>query len=273
MATVPTHAATSPISRRPGRREHLRAAQGEVGGYVLLPGDPGRVPLVASHLTGAREVAHFREFRTFTGELDGERVSVTSTGVGGPSAAIAVEELAQLGAHTFVRIGTCGAMQPDMSIGELVIASGAIRDEGTTRQYVPLEFPAVAHPAVLEALAASAAELAAPYRVGVVHSKDSFYGQHEPGRMPIADELAARWRAFTAAGALCSEMETAALFIVAGAVLKGRVGSVLAVAGNQVSGEHLDLPGARERRDAGIERAVACAIGALRRLIAAARVT
>jgi uridine phosphorylase len=258
----------SAVSRRTGPRVHIQCDEGQVGSYVLLPGDPGRVPLVAGRLAGASEIAHFREFRTFTGQLDGVPVTVTSTGVGGPSAAIAVEELAQLGAHTFIRIGTAGAMQPDVRVGEIVIATGAIRDEGTTRQYVPIAYPAVSDRAVVNALVESATELKATYRVGVVHSKDSFYGQHEPTRMPASSELVARYDAWVRSGALCSEMETAAILIVAGAVLGLRSGSVLAVAGNQESGEHLDLPGVRERRDRAVGDAIDCAIGALRRLIA-----
>jgi uridine phosphorylase len=261
---------TSAVSLKSGPREHIRCSPGDVGGYVLLPGDPGRVPVIASHLDTPREIAYSREFRTITGSLDGEPVTVTSTGIGGPSAAIAVEELAQLGAHTFIRIGTSGAVQPELEIGELVVATAAVRDEGTSRQYVPLAYPAVADHFVTRALVDAAESLRVGYHVGVVQSKDSFYGQHEPLRMPAADELASNWRAWQRAGCLCSEMECAAVFTAAGTALGLRAGAVLAIAGNQETGQHLELPGAVQRRDQAVEDAIHCAVAAVRTLIATA---
>lgn len=258
---------SSAVSRRPGPREHIQCDEGEVGEYVLLPGDPGRVPLIAAHLDGAREVAYSREYRTWTGTLDGAQVSVTSTGIGGPSAAIAIEELAQLGVRTFIRIGTCGALQPELRVGELVIATAAVRDEGTSRQYAPLPYPAVSSPEVVDALRRAATDAGVPHHAGVVHTTDSYYAQHEAERMPIAAELAERYRAWQRLGALCSEMETAPVLVLAGGVLRRTAGSVLAVAGNRVSGEHLDQPGMRDRRDEGIERAISTAVAAVRSLI------
>jgi uridine phosphorylase len=259
---------TSAVSRRPGPREHIRCDVGDVGEYVLLPGDPGRVPVIAEHLDDARRVASSREYTTYTGTLDGTRVTVTSTGIGGPSTAIAIEELVQLGTRTFIRIGTCGAMHPDAHVGDLIVASGAVRDEGTTRQYAPLEHPAVASPDVVQALRSAAVTRGLRHHVGVVHTTDSFYAQHEPERMPIAAELTARHATFRSLGVLCSEMETATVFVVGGAVLGRRVGSVLAVAGNRTGGEHLDSPQMLARRDQAVHNAIVTAIDAVRILAA-----
>lgn len=258
----------SAVSQRPGPREHIGCDQGQVGEYVLLPGDPGRVPAIAEHLSDAREIAYVREFRTYTGRLGDVRVSVTSTGIGGPSAAIAIEELAQLGAHTFIRVGTCGALQPQLRVGDLVVATGAVRDEGTSRRYAPLAYPAVATPAVVAALTDAAQGIAAVAHPGVVHSTDTYYGQHEPDRMPIAGALSDQLRAWTRLGVLCSEMETATVLVLASGVLGCRAGSVLAVAGNKVSGEHLDSPEVRRRRDRAVHDCIVTAVEAVRRLAA-----
>ena len=120
---------------------HLHCQKGSVGRYVFLPGDPGRVPKIAAYLEQAQLTAQNREFTTYTGFLDGVPVSVTSTGIGGPSAAIAMEELVQCGADTFLRIGTCGGMQPHLVPGTLILPTGAVRMEGTTQEYMPLAFP------------------------------------------------------------------------------------------------------------------------------------
>jgi uridine phosphorylase len=256
---------SSAVSRRPGPREHIRCDEGDIAEYVLLPGDPGRVPAIAKHLDDARHIASSREFTTYTGSLDGTRVTVTSTGIGGPSTAIAIEELVQLGAHTFIRIGTCGAMHPDAHIGDVIVASAAVRDEGTTRQYAPLEYPAVATPAVVHALRTAATARGLPHHVGVVHTTDSFYAQHEPERMPVADGLADQQATLRRLGVLCSEMETATVFVV-GAVLGRRVGSVLAVAGNRTGGEHLDSPAMIARRDQAVQDAIVVAVDAVRLL-------
>lgn len=256
----------SAVSQRPGPREHIGCEVGQVGEYALLPGDPARVPAIAEHLSDAREIAHVREFRTFTGYLDGTRVSVTSTGIGGPSAAIAIEELVQLGAHTFIRVGTCGALQPHLRVGELIVASGAVRDEGTSHRYAPPEYPAVATPAVVKTLTEAAAAVGAVAHTGVVHSTDTYYGQHEPDRMPISRTLADRQQAWTRLGVLCSEMETAAVLVLAAGVLGCRAGSVLAVAGNKHSGENLDNPAVRDRRDRAVHDCIVTAVEAVRRL-------
>ncbi|MEJ2744874.1 MAG: nucleoside phosphorylase, partial [bacterium] len=126
------------------KQYHVKLAKGDVGRYVLLPGDPGRVPVIAGFLDKAEKVAQNREYTTYTGEVDGVKVSVTSTGIGCPSAAIAVEELARVGADTFIRVGTAGGLQTDVGIGDLVISTATVREDGTSLQYVPLNYPAVA---------------------------------------------------------------------------------------------------------------------------------
>ena len=246
-----------------GRRYHVQLASGEVGGYVLLPGDPGRVPRIAALLDGARPVAANREYTTWTGSLDGVPVSVTSTGIGGPSAAIAVEELCDLGAHTLLRVGTCGAMQPGLRRGDVLIAQAAVRDEGTSHQYVPAAWPAVAHLDVVDALRAAAAARGVRWHAGVVQSKDSFYGEMEPGRMPVAAELQERWEAWTRAGVLASEMECAALFAVA-AVRRVRAGAALAVVNETPVHEGMPDPG-----ELPLDDLLAVSVAAIRGLIAA----
>lgn len=215
-----------------GIQYHIGLRPEQVGKYVLLTGDPGRCGAIASCLENPREMAHNREFTTWTGTLDGVPVSVTSTGIGGPSAAIAMEELVRCGAHTFLRVGTSGGMQTDVLGGDLVIATGAVRMEGTTREYAPIEFPAVADFSVVSALIAAARGLGLRHHVGVVQCKDSFYGQHEPEAKPVSYELTHKWEAFCRCGCLASEMESAALMVCA-SCLRVRMGTVLLVLANQ----------------------------------------
>jgi uridine phosphorylase len=211
---------------------HINMKAGDVGKYVLLPGDPKRSRLIAEHFENPILIADHREFVTYTGYLDGEKVSVTSTGIGGPSAAIAMEELANIGADTFIRVGTCGGMDINVMGGDIVIASGAIRMEGTGREYAPMEFPAVANYEVINALVKASQNLGKKYHVGIVECKDSYYGQHEPETKPVGYELLNKWDAWMKLGSLASEMESAALFIV-GAYRRVRVGTVLSVVANQ----------------------------------------
>jgi len=213
------------------RQHHIALRTGDVGRYVLLPGDPGRCELIASRFHASRLVARNREYETWTGTLDGVPVSVTSTGIGCPSAAIAVEELVRCGADTFIRVGTSGGMQPGMVTGELAIVTAAIRDEGTSSHYLPMEFPALANVDVVLALREAARRIGARARVGVSQSKDSFYGEIEPGRMPIAPHLLERWQAFIGGGAISSEMEASAIFIVA-AIQRVRAGGLMVCVGN-----------------------------------------
>lgn len=217
---------------------HIQMKKGDVADFVILPGDPGRVEFIANHFDNAELVADNREYKTMTGSYKGRSVSVTSTGIGCPSTAIAVEELANIGAKTFVRMGTSGAMQDFTKVGDKVIATGAVRYEGTSVQYMPIEFPAVASHDMVAALVNSASSAKLNYHTGIVQSKDSFYGQHSPEDMPIASELLQKWDAWIKGGVLCSEMEAATLFVV-GSYRKLRTGAVLLVAGDQARGESL----------------------------------
>lgn len=244
------------------REFHLHTTPENVGRYVILPGDPGRCEKIAAYFDHGEKVAENREFVTYTGELEGVKVSVTSTGIGGPSAAIAMEELIHCGADTFIRIGTSGGMQPEVKGGDLVIATGAIRMEGTSREYAPMEYPAVAHYDVVEALKAAAEAEGAPVHLGVVQCKDNFYGQHSPETMPVDYELENKWKAWIRCGALASEMESAALFIT-GSVRRVRVGSVLLVLANQTRREM----GLEDPQVYDTELAVRTAVEAMRRLI------
>ncbi len=214
------------------RQYHIQVAKGEVGRYVIMPGDPKRCKKIAQYFDDPVLIADNREYVTYTGTLDGVKVSVTSTGIGGPSASIAMEELYRCGADTFVRIGTCGGMQLDVKSGDVVVATGAIRMEGTSREYAPMEFPAVPDLGVTNALAEAAEKKGYPFHVGVVQCKDAFYGQHEPETKPVSYELMNKWEAWKRLGCLASEMESAALFVVA-SYLGVRAGSCFLVVANQ----------------------------------------
>lgn len=222
---------------------HIQVAKGEVGRYVILPGDPKRCAKIAKYFDDPVLVADSREYVTYTGTLDGVKVSVTSTGIGGPSAAIAMEELAMCGADTFIRVGTSGGMDIAVKSGDLVIASGAVRMEGTSKEYAPIEYPAVADFQVTTALVQAAKKNQNACHVGVVQCKDSFYGQHSPDTKPVGYELMEKWNAWVRMGCKASEMESAAAFIVAD-YLRVRAGAVLLVMANQ------------ERAKAGLENPV-----------------
>ena len=199
-----------------GKLYHIHCKPGDVGRYVLLPGDPFRTDLIASYFDDARLVAHNREHKTWTGTLNGVKVSVTSTGMGCPSAAIAVEELIKCGADTFIRVGTAGRVC-DKAYDETldgVINTAAVRDEGTTIHYIPIEYPAVADRHVVDALARAAKKLGYNFAEGITQSKDSFYGQHEPEAMPAEGRLKERWEAWRRGNVMSSEMETAAIFVI-----------------------------------------------------------
>ncbi|MBR2353363.1 MAG: uridine phosphorylase [Clostridia bacterium] len=246
------------------KQYHIGVSAGEIGGYCILPGDPGRCEKIAAALENPRHVGMNREYNIWNGTLEGETVTVCSTGIGGPSTAIAVEELAACGAHTMIRVGTCGGIALPVESGHLVIASGAVRQDGTSREYAPPEFPAVPDSLVLCALMDSAEALGFCSHTGVVQSKDSFYGQHSPDRMPIAGELLAKWEAWKRLGVLASEMEAATLFTV-GAALGLATGAVFLSVWNQerfLAGMDTD---ASEEHDA--EAAILTAVEAIRRLI------
>ncbi|MCI9135456.1 MAG: uridine phosphorylase [Lachnospiraceae bacterium] len=215
-----------------GYEYHVNLKKGDVGRYMILPGDPKRCQKIAAFFENPVLVADSREYVTYTGYLNGEKVSVTSTGIGGPSAAIAMEELVNIGADTFIRVGTCGAMQPEILGGDLIIATGAVRNEGTSREYAPIEYPAVANVGIVNVLMESARNLGYRSFTGVVQCKDSFYGQHSPETKPVSYELLDKWEAWKRMGCLASEMESAALFTVA-AYRRVRCGSVFLCVANQ----------------------------------------
>lgn len=204
------------LTTKEGLQKHLRCKAEDIGRYVLLPGDPFRTDVIAQYLENPRLVAHAREHKTWTGMLDGEMVTVCSTGMGASSTAIAVEELIHCGTDTIIRVGTCGKVceESKNSKYEGLIVTGAVRDEGTTLQYVPVEYPAIANRAVVNAMCNACEELGYVFAEGIVQCKDSFYGQHDPESMPNSDYLLSRWRAWEKANVMGSEMEASALFIV-----------------------------------------------------------
>ncbi len=220
---------SSEVLNEKGEQYHIKCKKGDVGRYVLVPGDPFRTDVIAQYLENPVLVAHSREHKTWTGTLNGEKVSVTSTGMGGPSTAIAIEELIHCGADTFIRVGTCGRICPESYDESLegVILTGAIRDEGTTIHYVPIEYPAVADRHVTDAMARAAKAKGYKFAEGIGQSKDSFYGQHDPNSMPNSGRLNQRWEAWEKAGVMASEMEASTLFIVS--MIRGvRAGALMA---------------------------------------------
>lgn len=238
--------------------------------YVILPGDPGRVPKIADMLENPCHIGINREYCCYSGELDGAEIYVCSTGIGGPSSAIAMEELSMCGADTFIRVGTCGGIALGVRAGDVVVATGAVRQDGTSREYAPIEFPAVPDFELTSALAAASKSLGYTVHTGVVQSKDSFYGQHSPQRMPVAEELLAKWTAWKRLGVLASEMEAAAQFTVASA-LGVRSAAVFLAVWNQ---ERAAIPSlkAADEADGCAEihdttAAIKCAVEALRLII------
>ena len=230
--------------------------------YAIMPGDPGRVEKIAQFLDNPRFYCQNREYTTWLGELGGETVMVISTGMGGPSTAICVEELALVGVETFIRVGTCGGMAEKVIGGDVVIATSAIRQDGTSKEYVPVEFPAVADLDVTNALVQGAKNIGATWHAGVVQCKDSFYGQHSPDRMPIGYELNDKWEAWLKAGCLASEMESATLFIVA-QILGVKSGCVL----NTVWNQEREKKGLSNPKSHDTELAIRTAVEAVRVLI------
>ena len=245
-----------------GYQYHTHTDSKNVGKYVIATGDPGRCKLIAGRFDNSQLVASNREYVTYTGELCETKVTVISTGIGGPSAAIAFEELKKCGVHTIIRVGTCGGIQLEVQGGDLVIASGAIRMEGTTKEYVPLEFPAIANFEVVQSLALAAHAKGMNHHIGVVECKDSFYGEMNPSEFPVGYELSLKWEAWKKCGALASEMESAALFIF-GSFRKCRTGTILLVLDNQ----EREKAGLTNIQNHEINRAVDVAIDALKSLI------
>jgi uridine phosphorylase len=225
-----------------------------------MPGDPFRTERIAGHLEAAAEKAFSREYRTFTGSVAGVAVSTTSSGIGGPSAAIAVEELSELGVHTFLRVGTCGAAQPGIRMGDLVIATGAVRSEGTPDGYVPREYPAIAHPHVVAACVEAAEAAGVPYHLGVIRSVDALYSDLIPERMPRREELEHELKVWERAGVLANDMESSTILVVS-ALRRLRAGVLLLCVDELGAGEihHLDA--------AYMDRMLGVAVDAIRRLI------
>ena len=242
------------------KKYHVGLGPGDVGNYVLVPGDPGRTPMIARYLDNAREVAFSREYRTFTGSIEGVPVSAMSTGMGGPSVAIAVEELGELGVHTFLRVGTCGAAQPEVKMGDLVIATGSVRSEGTPNGYVPLEYPAIASLDVVNALVDAATAEGARHHVGIIRSVDALYSDLVPDRMPRPSHIREELELWSRAGVLSNDMESSTLFVVS-RLRRLRAGTINLCVDELGAGEihHLD--------PSYMDRMLKVAVDALRRLI------
>ena len=247
-----------------GTQFHIRCNAGDVGRYVFLPGDPGRCESIAAHFDNPVHIGMNREYNIYTGTLLGEKVSVCSTGIGGPSASIAMEELVNIGADTFIRIGTCGGIDLDVQPGDVVVATGAVRYEHTSVEYAPIEFPAVPDFDVTAALKAASEELGYRTHVGVVQCKDSFYGQHSPEKSPVYWELQQKWESWKRLGVKASEMESAALFVVASA-LKVRCGSCFHAVWNQ----EREMLGMFMKMTEDTSGAIRVGIEAMKKLIAA----
>ena len=241
---------------------HIKCKAGDVGRYVILPGDPGRCEKIAAYFDDAHKVQSNREYTVYTGTLLGEKVSVCSTGIGGPSAVIAMEELTAIGADTFIRVGTCGGIDLRVQADDVVIATGSVRQEGTALHYAPIEFPAVSNYEVQEALVQAAKALGKPWHAGVVQAKDSFYGQHSPGRMPVSYELLNKWEAWKRLHVLASEMESAALFCCA-AALDVRCGACFHVIWNQ----EREAAGLDQKESHDLEAAIETGVEAMKLLI------
>ncbi|MBQ8612302.1 MAG: uridine phosphorylase [Oscillospiraceae bacterium] len=243
---------------------HIMLSKEDIEGarYAILPGDPGRVPKIAAMLENPRPLKCNREYNSWIGTLEGEKVLVCSTGIGGPSAAICIEELFMIGVTNFIRVGTSGGMQLDVMAGDVVVVQAAVRAEGTSREYMPLEWPATANFDITVALRNAADSLGYPSHTGVVQCKDSFYGQHAPGRMPVHRMLEENWECWKHAGCLASEMESATLFTVCD-TLHARAGAVMLVVWNQER-EAAGLPQQEEHDTA---KAIRVAVEGIRLLL------
>ena len=208
--------------------KHLPLKIGEIARYVIVPGDPNRVPIIAQSLENPVHQGQKREFNAYKGTYKDIEVSVVSTGIGCPSTAIAVEELSYLGAEVLIRIGTSGSVDKTAKKGDIFIATAAVRDDGTSKQYIPIEFPAVASHSVVDNLIKASEDLNIETKVGICQSKDSFFGETEPERMPVAPYLDYKWSAWQKGGVGASEMEAATLFTLS-QIKKIQAGAILAI--------------------------------------------
>lgn len=248
--------ASRPVDEK-GKQYHIQVAPGEVARYVLLPGDPERVPWIASFWDKAWPVAKHREYVTYSGYYKNVFISATSTGIGAPATAIAVEELARVGANTLIRVGTTGALRKDIGVGDIIISTGAVRLEGTSKQYVPPEYPAVASYEVVLALIEAAESIGVRYHVGLTASSDSFYvGQERPGfrdyMPPFQRGLISFLREINV---LNFEMEASLIFTLAN-IYGLRAGAVCAAIANRETEEFVI--------NAGVEDAIKVANEAVR---------
>ncbi len=232
-----------------GRQYHISVRPGEIPRYVLLPGDPGRVPKIAKYWDSARQLSEHREYVTYVGTYKGAPIASTSTGIGGPAAAIAIEELLRVGADTFIRVGTTGALKAEIKLGDVIISTGAVRYDGTSKIYVDTEYPAVTSYEVVLALIEAAETLGIRYHVGLTASSDSFYiGQGRPGyRGYLPERWAGIHEKLARVNVLNFEMEAATLFTLAN-IYGARAGAVCAAIANRVTEEF--VPGA------GVEEAI-----------------
>ena len=215
---------------------HIDVAPGEIPPLILLPGDPFRAKKIAdTYFENPKEIAHKREYWSFKGEYKGVPVAVCSTGIGCPSAAIAIEELIRVGGRVFVRVGTAGAIDSSLHAGDIVIFTGSIRDDGTSRQYVPLEYPAIADPLLVQKLTKVASEKNSRVAVGIGHSKDAFYSEF-PEMVADSASMKKKWNMMRSAGVLATEMEAATLFVI-GQLRKVRVGAICVIVGEPIEEE------------------------------------
>ncbi|WEL21631.1 nucleoside phosphorylase [Halorhabdus sp. BNX81] len=206
------------------KQPHLLVEEGDLPDVVLLPGDPGRVDRIADHCENVETVTHNREYRIVTATYEGRELAICSTGIGSPSAAVAIEELAAVGVETFLRVGTTGALQSDIEIGDVIVATGAAKDEGTTKRYESATIPAVPDHEVVSTLVGAARRRDEPVHVGPIVTDDAFYAED--------DSAVTDWEA---AGLLAVEMEAASIFSLARR--KGlRSGAICTVDGNLVEG-------------------------------------
>ncbi len=237
---------------------HLRLRKEEVGETAIIVGDPGRVEKVAAHMKDAKRIGSNREYLTYSGYIGGKRAIVMSTGIGCPAAAIAIEELARLGVKTIVRVGTCGSINKNLGPGNLVIAEASVRLDGTTKQYVPMGYPAAATPELTVDLKAAASASRKKFMSGIAAATDAFYvGQGRKGFGGYETDYSKNIMGdMMAAKVLCFEMETSVLFIL-GRLYDLNTGAVLAVIANRITDEF--------KPEAGVEDAIKVAIDGIKR--------
>ena len=252
------YASTQKFTNSKGKMYHIGIDESNIGRNLILPGDPARVPVIAAFLDNAELVGTEREYVTYTGSKNETKISVMSTGMGCPSVAIGVEELYHIGAKNLIRLGTCGALQPELKLGQIVICTGAVRGDGTTPEYVPVEFPAIADLQVVNALVESARELNVEPVLGLVRAHDAFYIESMPARSGWKEKL----KIWTDAGVKVIENESSALFVIS-QLLGIRAGTILVIRANNVNDEFIDHEDLLPRQ---IEIATQIAIKALEKL-------